>query len=262
MQTSYTASEMMTVAAARALLDADVCFVGIGLPSAACNLARLTHAPNLTLLYESGTLETRPTVLPLSIGDGELHDTALTTVSVPEMFQYWLQGERISVGFLGGAQVDRFGNLNSTVIGDHARPKVRLPGSGGATEIATGCQRIYIVMRHNPRAFVERLSFQTSLGHGPTGRERRDLGVRTQGPVLIVTDLCTMTPHSDTNEFQVATLHPGVTREQVAAATGWPVVFAPGMSETPAPSAYELDALRDLNARTARAHGTPQREDS
>lgn len=259
---NYTASEMMTVAAARALLNTDVCFVGIGLPSAACNLARLTHAPNLTLVYESGTLETRPTVLPLSIGDGELHETALTTVSVPEMFQYWLQGERISVGFLGGAQVDRFGNLNSTVIGEYARPKVRLPGSGGATEIATGCQRIYIVMRHNPRAFVEKLSFQTSLGHGPTGRERRQLGVRTQGPVLIVTDLCTMTPHPDTNEFQVATLHPGVTREQVVSGTGWPIVFAGELSETPAPSADELGALRDLHTRTAKAHGTAQREES
>jgi glutaconate CoA-transferase subunit B len=259
---NYSSSEMMTVAAARALRNADVCFVGIGLPSAACNLARLTHAPNLTLLYESGTLETRPTVLPLSIGDGELHETALTTVSVPEMFQYWLQGERISVGFLGGAQVDRFGNLNSTVIGDYANPKVRLPGSGGASEIATGCQRIYIVMRHNARAFVERLSFQTSLGHGPTGRERRELGVRTQGPVLIVTDLCTMTPHPETNEFQVVTLHPGVTREQVAAATGWPIAFAEQMNETQAPSASELDALRDLNARTAKAHGTTQKEES
>jgi glutaconate CoA-transferase subunit B len=259
---SYTASEMMTVAAARALLNTDVCFVGIGLPSAACNLARLTHAPNLTLLYESGTLETKPTVLPLSIGDGELHETALTTVSVPEMFQYWLQGERISVGFLGGAQVDRFGNLNSTVIGDYASPKVRLPGSGGATEIATGCQRIYIVMRHNARAFVEKLSFQTSLGHGPTGRERRELGVRTQGPVLIVTDLCTMTPHAATNEFQVATLHPGVTREQVTASTGWPVLFSQQVTETPPPLAHELDALRDLNARTARAHGTTQKEES
>ena len=259
---SYTASEMMTVAAARALLNTDVCFVGIGLPSAACNLARLTHAPNLTLLYESGTLETRPTVLPLSIGDGELHETALTTVSVPEMFQYWLQGERISVGFLGGAQVDRFGNLNSTVIGDYARPKVRLPGSGGASEIATGCQRIYIVMRHNPRAFVEKLSFQTSLGHGPTGRERRELGVQTQGPVLIVTDLCTMTPRPDTKEFHVATLHPGVTREQVVDATGWPIAFVDDVNETPAPSSYELDALRDLNRRTAKAHGAAQREES
>ncbi len=254
--TPYTAAEMMTVAAARALSDSDVCFVGIGLPSAACNLARLTHAPKLTLLYESGTLETRPTVLPLSIGDGELCETALATVSVPEMFQYWLQGERITVGFLGGAQVDRFGNLNSTVIGDYAKPKVRLPGSGGATEIATGCQRIYIVMRHNPRAFVETLSFQTSLGHGPTGRERRALGVRTEGPALLVTDLCVMTPHPETKEFEVATLHPGVTRDQVTAATGWPVRFAASVTETPAPTPVELEALRDLNARTARAHGT------
>jgi glutaconate CoA-transferase subunit B len=139
---------------------------------------------------------------------------------------------------------------------------VRLPGSGGATEIATGCQRIYIIMRHNPRAFVGRLSFQTSLGHGPTGRERRELGVRTRGPVLLVTDLCTMTPHPRTNEFQVVTLHPGVTRQQVAAATGWPIAFGGHVIETPAPSAYELDALRDLNARTAKAHGTAQKEES
>ncbi len=253
---SYTASEMMTVAAARALSNADVCFVGIGLPSAACNLARLTHAPELTLLYESGTLETRPTVLPLSIGDGELCETALTTVSVPEMFQYWLQGERITVGFLGGAQVDRFGNLNSTVIGDYAHPKVRLPGSGGATEIATGCQRIYIVMRHNSRAFVDTLSFQTSIGHGPSGRERRALGIRTDGPALLVSDLCTMRPDPETNEFVVQTMHPGVTREQVAAATGWSVRFVQAVTETPAPTTDELGALRDLNARTAKAHGT------
>jgi glutaconate CoA-transferase subunit B len=252
----YTAGEMMTVAAARALGNEDVCFVGIGLPSAACNLARLTHAPGLTLLYESGTVETKPHVLPLSIGDGELCETALTTVSVPEMFQYWLQGERITVGFLGGAQVDRFGNLNSTVIGDYDRPKVRLPGSGGATEIATGCQRIYIVMRHNPRAFVERLSFQTSLGHGATGRERRDLGVRTAGPMLLVTDLCVMRPEPGSNEFVVVSLHPGVTRAQVVEATGWPLRFAAEVHETAAPTADELGALRDLNARTARAHGT------
>jgi glutaconate CoA-transferase subunit B len=253
---AYTSTEMMTVAAARALTNDDVCFVGIGLPSAACNLARLTHAPALKLLYESGTLETKPHVLPLSIGDGELCETALTTVSVPEMFQYWLQGERITVGFLGGAQVDRFGNLNSTVIGDYAHPKVRLPGSGGATEIATGCQRIYIVMRHNPRAFVASLSFQTSLGHGPTGRERRALGVRTEGPVLLVTDLCVMEPDPETKEFLVCNLHYGVTREQVVEATGWPVRFADQTGETPAPTPAELSALRDLNVRTAKAHGT------
>jgi glutaconate CoA-transferase subunit B len=212
-----TASEMMTVAAARALDDRDVCFVGIGLPSAACNLARLTHAPRLTLVYESGTLETKPTVLPLSIGDGELCETALTTVSVPEMFQYWLQGGRMTLGFLGGAQVDRFGNLNSTVIGDYHQPKVRLPGSGGAAEIATSCQRIYIIMRHNPRAFVERIDFLTSLGHGRTGRERREMGITTDGPALLVTDLCMMKPDPATNEFEVVSVHPGVTREKIRA---------------------------------------------
>jgi glutaconate CoA-transferase subunit B len=171
------------------------------------------------------------------------------------MFQYWLQGGRITVGFLGGAQVDRFGNLNSTVIGPYATPKVRLPGSGGATEIATGCQRIYIVMRHNPRAFVQTLDFLTSLGHGRSGRERRELGVRTEGPALLVSDLCTMRPHPETREFQVVSLHPGVSADQVKAQTGWPVAFAASVSETPAPTPAELDVLRDLNARTAAAHG-------
>src|SRR6478752_3737860 len=152
MDTAYTASEMMTVAAARALDNDDICFVGIGLPSAACNLARLTHAPGLTLVYESGTIETKPSVLPLSIGDGELCETALTTVSVPEMFQYWLQGGRITVGFLGGAQVDRFGNLNSTVIGSYAKPKVRLPGSGGACEIALNARQVMVIMRQGKRS--------------------------------------------------------------------------------------------------------------
>ena len=251
---------MMTVAAARALTDDDVCFVGIGLPSAACNLARLTHAPHLKLVYESGTIETKPTVLPLSIGDGELCETALSTVSVPEMFQYWLQGGRISVGFLSGAQIDRFGNLNTTVIGDYAKPKVRLPGSGGAAEIATSCGRIYVVMRHGPRSFVGKLDFLTSLGHGPTGRERREMGIRTEGPVLVVTDLCTMKPDPDTKEFQVVSLHPGVSREKVRDQTGWPVRFADGVAETPAPTAAELETLRDLNERTARAHGTASGE--
>jgi len=252
---SYSSSEMMTVAAARVLTSADVCFVGIGLPSAACNLARLTHAPGLRLVYESGTIETRPNVLPLSIGDGELCETALSTVSVPEMFRYWLQGGRISVGFLGGAQVDRFGNLNTTVIGPYARPKVRLPGSGGAMEIATSCDRIYIIMRHSPRSFVSRLDFLTSLGHGPSGRERRQSGIRTEGPVLMVTDLCMMRPHPETKEFEVVSLHPGVTREKVTSETGWPIRFADAVSETPAPKADELEALRALEARTARAHG-------
>ncbi len=252
---AYNATEMMTIAAARALRNEDVCFVGIGLPSAACNLARLTHAPGLTLVYESGTLDTKPHVLPLSIGDGELCETALTTVSVPEMFQYWLQGGRISVGFLGGAQVDRFGDLNSTVIGDYRQPKVRLPGSGGATEIATSCGRIYIVMRHHPRALVERLDFMTSLGHGPTGRERRALGIPTEGPALLVTDLCMMKPDPATMEFVVVSVHPGVTHERIRENTGWAVRFAANVDGTLPPNRDELDTLRDLNARTARAHG-------
>jgi glutaconate CoA-transferase subunit B len=252
---TYTATEMMTIAAARALTSDDICFVGIGLPSEACNLARLTHAPDLTLVYESGTIQTKPTVLPLSIGDGELCDTALTTVSVPEMFQYWLQGGRITVGFLGGAQIDRFGNLNSTVIGEYAKPKVRLPGSGGATEIAILCHRIYIVMQQSARSFVPKLDFLTSLGHGPTGRERRELGITTEGPTLIVTDLCTMRPDPGTHEFVVTTLHPGVKAEKVCEHTAWPVRFARDYGETPPPTEHELDMLRDLKARTARAHG-------
>jgi glutaconate CoA-transferase subunit B len=253
---TYTAAEMMTIAAARALGNDDVCFVGIGLPSAACNLARLTYAPGVTLIYESGTIAARPTVLPLSIGDGELCETALTTVPVVEMFRYWLQGGRISVGFLSGAQIDRYGNLNTTVIGEYGRPKVRLPGSGGATEIATSCGRIFIVMRHHPRAFVPKLDFVTSLGHGPTGRERRQLGIRTEGPALLVTDLCILKPEAETNEFVVTSLHPGVTQEQVRDQTGWDVRFAEHVEETAQPCAHELEILRELNARTARAHGS------
>jgi glutaconate CoA-transferase subunit B len=246
----------MTVAAARALSSRDVCFVGIGLPSAACNLARLTHAPEIVLIYESGTIETRPSVLPLSIGDGDLCETALTTVSVPEVFRYWLQGGRITTGFLSGAQVDRFGNLNSTVIGSYAKPKVRLPGGGGAPEIGTCCGRIFIVMHHHQRAFVERVDFITTLGHGPTGRERAALGISTQGPVLVVTDLCIMKPEAETNELVVTALHQGVTRRRVSESTGWKVRFAAQVEETPPPGAHELEILRDLAARTARAHGT------
>jgi len=253
--TAYTPTEMMTIAAARALSNDDICFVGIGLPSAACNLARLTHAPRLRLVYESGTLDTKPRVLPLSIGDGELCETARTTVPVVEMFQYWLQGGRITVGFLGGAQVDRFGNLNSTVIGPYAHPTVRLPGSGGATEIALHCGRIFIVMPHGPRAFVPRLDFVTSLGHGPTGTERRALGIATDGPVLIVTDLCLMQPNPDTKEFEVVSVHPGVTMDRVREQTGWPVQARERVDDTPPPLPEELDVLRSLQQRTHRAHG-------
>ena len=252
---NYSASEMMTVAAARALSNKDVCFVGIGLPSAACNLARLTHAPKITLIYESGTLATRPDVLPLSIGDGELCATALTTVSVPEIFRYWLQGGRITVGFLGGAQIDRFGNLNTTVIGKYSSPKVRLPGAGGAPEIASSCGQVYIVMRQGLRSFVKEIDFLTSMGHGRTGTERKSLGLKTKGPVLLVTDLCMMAPDPSSSEFTVASLHPGVTHDQVRANTGWDIRFADSVTETPSPNPLELETLRDLNARTERAHG-------
>lgn len=255
----YTATEMMTITAARALSDDDVCFVGIGAPSAACNLARLTHAPNLTLIYESGTIATKPTVLPLSIGDPELSATALTTVPVPEMFAYWLQGGRISVGFLGGAQIDRFGNINSTVIGDYAAPRVRLPGAGGAPEIASACGKIFVLMKQTPRTFVPKVDFITSFGHGDGGDARRRLGLRTAGTSLVVTDLALLEPEPQTNELIATALHPGVTREQVTAQTGWPLRFADALRETPPPTATELATLRDLHARTAAAHRATSR---
>lgn len=252
--TAFTAAEMMTIAAARALKNDDVCFVGIGAPSAACNVARLTHAPDITLIYESGTIGTRPDVLPLSIGDGELCSTALTTVSVPEMFRYWLQGGRITVGFLGAAQLDRFGNINTTVIGPYDRPKVRLPGGGGAPEIATSCRKIFVTLKQARRAMVEKIDFFTSFGHGEGGDHRQRLGITTRGPVLLVTDLAVWTPDPETKEFVVNSLHPGVTRAAVEETCGWPVRYAADVVETPPPTALELATLRDLQARTAAAH--------
>ena len=255
MTTTYKPAEMMTVAAARALKNSDVTFVGIGAPSAASNLARLTHAPDITLIYESGTLATKPSVLPLSIGDGELCDTALTTVSVPEMFRYWLQGGRITVGFLGGAQIDKYANLNTTVVGPYDKPKVRLPGGGGAPEIATSCGEVFIIMSQSRRGFVEKLDFITSLGHGEGGDHRERLGVKTKGPTKLITDLCIMEPDPKTKEMTVTSIHPGVTREQIQENTGWTVKFADKVAETPAPTEQELKVLRELNKRTARAHG-------
>lgn len=252
--TAYTPNELMTVSAARLLKNEDVCFVGIGLPSAACNLARLTHAPAITLIYESGTIGTRPAVLPLSIGDGELSATALMTVSVPEIFRYWLQGGRISVGFLGAAQIDRFANLNTTVIGPYAKPTVRLPGAGGAAEMAIHCGEIFIVMSQSRRGFVERLDFVTTLGFGEGGDHRERLGIRTRGPTKVITDLAILEPEPGANEVIVTSLHPGVTADQVRAATGWPVRFVPHLAETPPPTTHELTALRDLQRRTADAH--------
>jgi glutaconate CoA-transferase subunit B len=256
----WTPTEMMTIVASRALKSSDVCFVGIGAPSAACNLARLTHAPDITLIYESGTIATKPNVLPLSIGDGELCETALTTVSVPEMFRYWLQGGRITVGFLGGAQIDRFANLNTTSVGgSYDKPKVRLPGGGGAPEIATSCHEVFITMAQGKRAFVDKLDFVTSLGHGDGKGSREKLGVTTRGPTRVITDLCLMVPDPETKELTVVALHPGATREQVADGTGWAIKFAAKVADTPPPTEQELGVLRDLHARTKAAIQAQQR---
>jgi glutaconate CoA-transferase subunit B len=252
---NYSTSEMMTVAAARRLKNGAVCFVGIGLPSKAANLARLTSSPDVVLIYESGPIGAKPDVLPLSIGDGELAETADTVVSTSEIFRYWLQGGRVDVGFLGAAQVDRFGNINTTVVGDYHNPKVRLPGAGGAPEIAGSAKEVLIILKQSPRTFVNKLDFLTSVGHGEGGDSRKRLGLPGAGPVGIITDLCIMEPEQDTHEFVVTTLHPGVTREQVIAATGWEVRFADSVVHSDEPTEYELSALRDLEARTAVAHG-------
>lgn len=250
----FTPDEMMIVAASRVLCNEDVCFVGIGAPSAACNIARLTHAPDIVLIYESGTIGTAPDVLPLSIGDGELCETAVTTVSVPEMFRYWLQGGRIDVGFLGAAQIDRFGNINTTVIGDYTDPKVRLPGGGGAPEIASASDKIYITMKQTTRSFVDKIDFFTSFGHGEGGDHRQRLGLTSQGPTLLITDLAIWKPDPVTKEFTISALHPGVSRKDAQAACGWTVKFAEPLEETALPTELELTTLRDLTARTKAAH--------
>ena len=232
MSSPYTPDEIMAVAAARRLGDGTVCFVGIGLPSLAANLARATHAPGCVLIYESGTIGAKPSELPLSIGDGELAETADAVVSVPEMFAYWLQGERIDVGFLGAAQIDRHGNLNSTVIGDYERPQVRLPGGGGAPEIATSVRDVFVLLRQSPRAFVERLDFRTSVG------ER----VR-----VVVTDLGILEPRD--GELTLTRVHPGVAVEDARAVTGWPLRVADDLRETDPPTEAELEALRALRTK-------------
>lgn len=251
---SYSADEMMTIQAARALPDDAVCFVGIGLPSAAANLARLTDAPNTVLIYESGTIGAKPTVLPLSIGDGELSATADTVVHVPEMFRYWLQGGKIDVGFLGGAQIDKFANLNTTVIGSYDQPRVRLPGAGGAPEISTLAKNVLIVMKQGPRSFVETLDFITSPGHLTGGTSRADAGIKTSGPSRVITDLCVMAPNPVSKELEVIEIYPGVTRDQIVENTGWAIKFAETVVESTPPSELQLETLRALHARTAKAH--------
>jgi len=237
----------MTVTAARALAGRTACFVGIGLPSTAANLARRLHAPELVLIYESGAIGAKPSRLPLSIGDGELAQTADAVVSVPEVFNYWLQSGRIDVGFLSAAQLDRFGNLNTTVIGsDYRKPSVRLPGAGGAPEIAASCREVILVVRQSTRTFVEKLDFVTSVGFGSGPGDRARLGLRGKGPVLAITDLGVLQPDPATCELTLTGLHPGVTVEEARAATGWPLAVAPTLETTPPPTDAELRVLREL----------------
>jgi glutaconate CoA-transferase, subunit B len=235
----YSADEVMTVAAARELSDRTVCFVGIGLPSTAANLARLTHAPRTVLVYESGTIGSKPASLPLSIGDGELAETAAAVVPVPEIFNYWLQGGRIDVGFLGAAQIDRHGNLNSTVIGDYERPKVRLPGGGGAPEIAAMAKEVIVIIRQSQRTFVERIHFRSS--------------VPGSGAMIVITDLGVLRLDRDERELVLTRVHPGVTVDRVRAETGWDLRVAEDLEATDPPSEEELRVLRGLKSALAGA---------
>lgn len=256
----YTADEIMTIAAARQLRDGVICFVGIGMPSAAANLARLSHAPEVVLIYESGTIEAKPNLLPLSVADSELSETALSVVSIPEMFRYWLQGGRIDVGFLGAAQIDRYANINTTVIGDYRKPKTRLPGAGGAPEIATSAREIFVIMRMQPRAFVAKLDFVTSLGHGSGGNSRAATGAQGRGPTRIITDLGILEPKIESGELQLTSIFPGITLDRVRAACGWDLKIADPLAETSAPTVAELTCLRDFKTRSeAAGSGRPIR---
>ena len=243
------AGEVMTVVAARHLRDANVCFIGVGRPSTAAILAREVHNPDLLLVYESGTIGAKPRRIPLSIGDGELAQTADAVVSVPEMFNYWVQPGRLDVAFLGAAQIDRFANLNSTVIGDYEHPRVRLPGGGGAPEIAAACGEVVVIAPHSPRTFVERLDFVTSVGFGDGPGARERLGFRGKGPTTIITDLGVLEPDPDTKELTLTQLHEGVDADRVSDATAWPLAVATKPRRTEPPTARELGALRELTSR-------------
>jgi glutaconate CoA-transferase, subunit B len=243
MDSSYTSSELMTINAARLLRDGDVVFVGVGLPNLACNLARRTHAPNLLMIYEAGVIGARPQRLPLSIGDPTLVSGATAVCSMYDIFTLYLQRGNVDVGFLGGAQIDRFGNINSTVIGDYKHPKVRLPGSGGSMEMAAWANRCYVITPHQKRRFPERVDFRTSAGF-LSGRSERDAsGVRGSGPQAVVTDLGILEP-DENGELILTALHPAITAAQAQANTGWPLRLAPQLSTTHPPEADELRILR------------------
>src|SRR5947199_9443407 len=256
---TYTPDEMMTIAAARLIWPGCVCFVGIGVPSAAANLARLTHAPDIVLIYESGGIGTHPRVLPLSIGDGELAETATAVVSLPEIFSYWLQAGRIDVGFLGAAQIDRFGNLNTTVIGGYSKPKTRLPGAGGAPEIALHAKQIFVVLKQSPRSFVGKLDFCTSAGFLNGNGERAQRGLPGAGPQEVITDMGILKPATRSQELTLVARYESVSVERIRAATGWPLAVADALDVVAAPTADELRVLRDLYKRTEIAHASDAR---
>jgi glutaconate CoA-transferase, subunit B len=244
-----TAAETQTVVAARRLRDAGTVFIGVGRPSTAAILARMVHNPRLVLVYESGTIGAKPLRIPLSIGDGELAKSADSIVSVPEMFNYWIGAGRIDVAFLGAAQVDRHANLNTTVIGDYEHPKTRLPGAGGAPEIAASCGEVIVIAPHSLRTFVDQLDFRTTVGHGDGPGTRERCGFRGAGPTAVITDLSVLEPDPDTRELVLVQLHEEVEVEQVREATGWPLRVADSLCRTEAPSRQELAALRGLLSR-------------
>jgi glutaconate CoA-transferase subunit B len=246
----FSTDEIMTIAASRELAGARSCFVGIGLPSVAANLARSLHAPGLVLVYESGTIGAKPTRLPLSIGDGELARTADVVVSVPEIFNYWLQPGRIDVGMLSAAQIDRFANLNTTVIGSYDQPEVRLPGAGGAPEIASACPRVIIVMRQSKKTFVDELDYRTTVGFGDGAGARSRLGMPGAGPCVLISDLGIFRPDPRTFEMTLTALHPGATVMDVRDATGWDLAVSGDLVETLAPTDEELEHLRRLHANS------------
>jgi glutaconate CoA-transferase subunit B len=244
-----TPDEVMTVNAARELRDGQVCLVGVGPPNAAANLARRLHAPSCVLVYESGAIDAKPLRLPLSIGDDDLAATADELVSVPEMFNYWVGAGRIDVGFLGAAQIDRYGNINTTVIGPYEHPKVRLPGAGGAPEIAAAAREVIVMLRHSPRALVERLDFVTSVGQGTPDAPRSTLGFSGAGPVAVITDLGIMRPREEDGELELTAIFEGVEVDDVREATGWPLRVREQLVTPDPPTELELQTLRDLRAR-------------
>jgi len=241
-----TAGEIQTIVAARRLRHTRTVFIGVGRPSTAAILARMVHNPDLVLVYESGTIGAKPFHVPLSIGDGELAQTADSVVSVPEMFNYWIGPGRIDVAFLGAAQIDIHANLNSTVIGDYDHPKTRLPGAGGAPEIAASCGEVIVIAPHARRTFVEKLDFCTTVGHGDGPGARERLGFRGKGPTAVITDLGVLEPDPSTKELVLTQIHPGATVEQAREQTGWELKISDSLTTTEPPTAEELAGLREL----------------